>query len=189
MDPPTTTTSSDPPPSNLTDLTPHYTFPPFFTLQPNLTTRASQLSSWSTLIQSYARSSHLFSLSLLDALDSPLFHNKALGRRLSARDARVVVDWMASSEGGGRAEWKNRFYIFYRRPEEWAEVVEAWVERTGQKGTVLTLYELTESDAVSGEEFCGMPGELLGRCLGVLVKRGRAQVFGEGGGEGVKFLR
>jgi len=86
------------------------------------------------------------------------------------------------STGGGR------FWIFWRRPEEWASVIEAWVESTGQKGTVLTLYELTESEATGKEEFHGMDGVLLQRCLAVCVKRGRAQVFGGEGEMGVKFF-
>jgi ESCRT-II complex subunit VPS25 len=68
-------------------------------------------------------------------------------------------------------------------------VLEEWVERTGQRGTVLTLYEIAEGDASRREEFAGIDAELLQRSLGVCVKRGRAQVFGSGGeGEGVKFF-
>ncbi|KAF2189690.1 ESCRT-II complex, vps25 subunit [Zopfia rhizophila CBS 207.26] len=184
---------------------PHYSFPPFFTLQPVLSTRTSQLTSWSTLIQSYCRHNSFFTLSLIDALDTPLFHNRTLSRRLSLRDAKSVIDWMASPEGGNRAEWivapsskkkvgvegegeGGRFYVYWRRPEEWAGVIEEWVDRTGQKGTVLTLYEITESDATKKEEFHGMDGELLTKSLGMLVKRGKAQVFGSDGGEGVKFF-
>ena len=57
---------------------------------------------------------------------------------------------MVSEEGGRRAEWvgkdgekeKSSVWVWWRRPEEWAEVISGWVESTGQKGTVLTLYEL-----------------------------------------------
>lgn len=62
------------------------------------------------------------------------------------------------------------------------------MERTGQKGSVVTLYEITESDATKREEFWGMDAELLMRCLQVCVKRGKAQVFGSEGSEGVKFF-
>lgn len=119
------------------------------------------------------------------------------------RDARTVINWMASSEGGNRAEWigagaakkskdageeGGKCWVYWRRPEEWAALLEEWVERTGQKGTVLTLYELTESDATKREEFYGMDGELLQRSLGICVKRGKAQIFGAEGSEGVKFF-
>lgn len=85
-------------------------------------------------------------------------------------------------------ESKVKCWIYWRRPEEWASVLEEWVERTGQKGTVLTLYEIVESDGTRREEFWGMEMELLRKCLGVSVKRGRAQIFGSEGSEGVKFF-
>jgi ESCRT-II complex subunit VPS25 len=183
---------------------PHYSFPPFFTLQPVATTRSSQLQSWSTFIQSYCRFHRIFSLSLIDALSTPLFHNTALSRQLSLRDAKAILSWMASPEGGNRAEFISsgnkkksaadeseggRVWIYWRRPEEWAAALEEWVDRTGQKGTVLTLYEIVEGEASEREEFKGMDMELLRASLGVCVKRGRAQIFSSGGeGEGVKFF-
>ncbi|PVI08470.1 ESCRT-II complex, vps25 subunit [Periconia macrospinosa] len=198
------TTTSTPSTSDPYTYPPIYAFPPFFTLQPNPTTRSSQLHSWSTHIQAYARAHRLFTISLVDALPTPLFTNPIIGRSLSLRDARAVLSWMASPEGGNRAEWINptkklgkdaeegggggKAWIYWRRPEEWAAMLEEWVERTGQKGTVLTLYEITESDATRREEFWGMDGELLNRSLGICVKRGKAQVFGSEGSEGVKFF-
>lgn len=67
-------------------------------------------------------------------------------------------------------------------------MLEEWVEKTGQRGTVLTLYEIVEGDASAQEEFAGMDMELLTKSLGVCVKRGRAQIFGSEGSEGVKFF-
>ncbi|KAF2661311.1 ESCRT-II-domain-containing protein [Lophiostoma macrostomum CBS 122681] len=218
--------SHQPPPSTTTTTTIStttfafpalYSFPPFFTLQPVLSTRTSQLTSWSALIQSYCRHHRLWTLVLVDALDTPLFHNRDIGRRLSLRDARSVVAWMSSPEGGGRAEFissstssstsstsalkKSRVanaadadseagscYIYWRSPAEWASVLEDWVERTGQKGVVLTLYEIGEGDATRREEFWGMEERLLRKVVEVCSKRGRAQVFGSEGAEGVKFF-
>ncbi|OMP88272.1 Vacuolar protein-sorting-associated protein 25 [Diplodia seriata] len=180
---------------------PHYSFPPFFTLQPVAATRASQLASWSAHVQAHCRHHRRFQLSLIDALDTDLFWNKRLGKRLALRDARDVVDYMCGAEGGHRAEWVDgdkkksdgngeavRAWIYWRRPEEWASLIEGWVDATGQKNTVLTLYELTESDATASQEFHGMDAELLQKSLQVLVKRGRAQVFGSEDSLGVKFF-
>ncbi len=98
---------------------------------------------------------------------------------------------------GGRAEWisgtrgekkRDEAWIWWKRPEEWAEVLAGWVDRTGHKGTVLTFWELLNGDAVRGEEWVGMEEEVLARSLGVLVKKGKAQVFGEEGERGVKFF-
>ncbi|CAO2650372.1 Nn.00g016640.m01.CDS01 [Neocucurbitaria sp. VM-36] len=205
-----TTTTLQPSSSSTTDFQfpPHYFFPPFFTLQPVSSTRSSQLLSWSSLIQSYCRHNRIFSLSLIDALNTPLFNNAKLSRRLSLRDAKAILSWMASPEGGNRAEFigtsakkggksgagaggeeeGGRVWIYWRRPDEWAAALEEWVERTGQKGTVLTLYEIVEGDASRREEFYGMDMDLLQKSLGVCVKRGKAQVFGGEGSEGVKFF-
>jgi ESCRT-II complex subunit VPS25 len=147
-----------------------YNFPPFFTPQPNSTTRHSQLQKWSSLIQSWCRHHRTYRLSLVDAVDSPLFHNAALHKRLDLAEARVVVDWMTKKEeeggGGQRAEWiesasaggntipKSVAWIWWRRPEEWADVLVDWIDATGQRGVVLTVFELVQGEAtVSQGEF------------------------------------
>jgi ESCRT-II complex subunit VPS25 len=53
---------------------------------------------------------------------------------------------------------------------------------------VLTVYELREGEAVGGKEWVGMEEEMLRKVLGVLVKKGRAQVFGVEEEAGVKFF-
>lgn len=149
-----------------------YFFPPLFTLQPNTASRNAQFKKWSSLILSYCRHHRVWRLSIIDALDTPLFYNSELRKRLSLQDAREIVDWMTTREGSERAEWigregeKSIAWVYWRRPEEWAVVLADWVcallafgvgggpaeltgfqvEETGQKNTVLTLYELTEGD-------------------------------------------
>jgi len=105
---------------------------------------------------------------------------------------------MASKEGGERVEWignsktkagtSEKCWVYWRRPEEWAGVVEAWVDATGQKGSVLTLYELIHGEAIEKQEFFGMDLELLQKSLQVLVRRGKAQTFGQDDQQGVKFF-
>lgn len=91
----------------------------------------------------------------------------------------------------------------YARTELLNETIQ--VDATGQKNTVLTLYELTESDATASQgictprtvsesflittaEFHGMDAELLQKSLQVTVKRGKAQIFGSEDSLGVKFF-
>ncbi|KAL1842934.1 hypothetical protein VTJ49DRAFT_3722 [Mycothermus thermophilus] len=100
-----------------------------------------------------------------------LFHNRTINRRLSPADIREVIDFLRRD---GRAEYvggspppppprsgelstgtSGYAWIYWRSPEEWAALVEAWVDSTGQKGSVLTLYELIEGDGSRGT------GELL----------------------------
>jgi ESCRT-II complex subunit VPS25 len=77
-------------------------------------------------------------------------------------DAREMVEFMRKE---GRAEWigrgeeRNVAWVWWRNPEEWAGAIAEWVEETGQKNTVLTLYELTESEAtVSQGKYLGEKG-------------------------------
>lgn len=99
-----------------------------------------------------------------------LFHNRKLNRRLALADVREVIDFMrrdgrAEYVGGGGggdrdeargaaapagAGGRDLVWVYWRTPEEWAGLIEAWVDETAQKGTVLTLYELTEGEATRG---------------------------------------
>lgn len=192
---------SNPSPDTTFAFPPFYSFPPFFTLQPSATTQHAQIQKWGSLILAYTRAHRIFRLSLIDALDTPLFHNTRLNRKLSLSDAREMVDGLRKI---GRAEWidgagssskkdKNieantSAWIWWRTPEEWAEVLYAWIEDTAQKGSVLTLYELVSGEGTRGQEFYGMDVEILQRALAVLVKKGKAQVFGQEDQQGVKFF-
>ncbi|KAL4977519.1 ESCRT-II complex subunit-domain-containing protein [Aspergillus desertorum] len=175
---------------------PNYSFPPFFSLQPNANTRAVQLQRWSSLIQSWCRHHRIYKISLVEAIGSPLFRNTTLKKCLGLSDARTVLDWMAKGEeeggGGRRAEWidgtKNTAWIWWRRPEEWARLIANWIENTGQKNVVLTVYELIEGEATISQEWHRMDSEVMMKSLNVLVKQGKAQVFGSEGEEGVKFF-
>lgn len=103
---------------------------------------------------------------------------------------------MTRDEGGRRAEWIDggvgakggTAWVYWKRPEEWAEVIVGWVEDTGQKNTVLTLYELMNGEMTVGQDFHGMDSDLFHRSLAVLVKRGKAQIFGSEDQQGIKFF-
>ena len=169
-----------------------YSFPPFFSPQPTLQTRQAQLRKWSILIQKYCRHHRIYELSIVDALDTPLFYNAALRKRLSLKDAKEVIDYMASPDGDERADWlspeKASAWIWWRKPEEWATLIAAWVEETGQKGVVLTLYELVQGEATERQEFYGLDLRVLQKSMNTLVKKGKAQVFGTEDQQGVKFF-
>ncbi|KAK2053243.1 ESCRT-II complex subunit [Colletotrichum caudatum] len=123
------------------------------------------------------------------AAPEELFHNRALNKRLSLADAREVLDFMRKD---GRAEAlpasTDVFWIYWRTPDEWAAFVEGWIDETAQKGVVLTLYELTEGETTRGTEFHGLDPDLLAKALQILVKRGKAQIFGQEDSQGVKFF-
>ena len=159
-------TTTHAPPTDLLLSTPFYNFPATWTLQPNLATRDRQFKHWSSFIQRYCQSHRLWRLSVSDALQSALFHNSALRKRLNQTDVLEVLNWMSREEGGKRVEWvggergqRDVCWVLWRRPEEWAEVIVGWVEETGQKGVVLTLYELTEGETTTQQGMsCGFEG-------------------------------
>jgi len=99
------------------------------------------------------------------------------------------AEWVGDEKGKGRGSGEGgEFWVWWRNVEEWAGLIADWVDETAQKNTVLTLYELTESEATLSQEFHGMDPELLQKALSVLVKRGKAQVFGQEDQQGVKFF-
>lgn len=166
------------------------TFPPFYTLQPNLTTRARQLTLWSNLILSYFAHARSYRLSL-SSPPADLFANQSIHRALSEPDIRAVLDYMSLPANGARIEWidgRSACWVFWRTLAEWADLIYGWVDETGQKGSVLTVYELREGEAVGSKEWVGMEEEMLRKVLGVLVKKGKAQVFGLDESAGVKFF-
>ncbi|KAM4062940.1 ESCRT-II complex subunit [Hirsutella rhossiliensis] len=168
-----------------------YHFPAFFTRQTNLTTHHAQLSKWSALVLAYARHHRLFRLHLSAAADSDLFRNRRIDRRLSPADIRDLLDFMRRD---GRAEYLDAkdsgdvVFVHWRKPDEWAAVVEAYIEDSSQKDSVLTLYELTDGEATRGTELHGMDSQVLLKALNILVKRGKAQIFGQEDSLGVKFF-
>ena len=133
-----------------------YSFPPFFTLQTNVTTRHAQFTKWSALILSYARHHRIFQLSVSAAAETDLFHNKTLNRRLALADIKEVLEFMKKE---GRAEYvdgKNSdlVYLWWKTVDEWAGVVETFVEGLGQKGGVLTVWEMREGELTRGTGKC-----------------------------------
>ena len=138
-----------------------YHFPPFFTRQTNLTTHHAQLTKWSSLILSFCKHHRIHKLPLSPSSSSTtpettaptetLFHNPQINRRLSPADIKDVVAFMRKQ---GTAEPVSEdgdvVWVFWRRPEEWANSVERWVDETAQRGMVLTVYELTEGETCRG---------------------------------------
>lgn len=163
------------------DLTAIKSYPPFYTLQPNLTTRARQLELWSSLITSYCAANHIFRISI-STPPPDLFSNTAIKRSLKAADIKTVLESMGKS-----VEWlsadRSACFVWWRSVDEWADALVQWVEGTGQKGAVLTVYELRETG-----DWGGMEEVMLRKVLTLLTKKGKAAVFAVGDGEGVKFF-
>jgi len=76
--------------------------------------------------------------------------------------------------------------LYWRLPEEWAEVLYEWVTNTGQLNTILTFYEISDPPVPSA--LSGIPESLLRNAIAVLTKSGRAQLISISDGDGVRFF-
>uniref|UniRef100_A0A8C2ZD09 Vacuolar protein-sorting-associated protein 25 n=1 Tax=Cyclopterus lumpus TaxID=8103 RepID=A0A8C2ZD09_CYCLU len=129
-----------------------YSFPPFFTLQPNVDTRQKQLAAWCSLALSYCRHHKLYTLDVMEAQESPVFNNKKIERKLSMEAIQVVFEELRKK---GNLDWldknKSRCLVMWRRPEEWGKLIHQWVSKIGMVNSVFTLYELSNGDDTEGE--------------------------------------
>ncbi|WOO77150.1 Vacuolar protein-sorting-associated protein 25 [Vanrija pseudolonga] len=169
-----------------------WSFPPFFTLQPNPATQAHQLALWSEIVLGWARHDRVFAVNADSPDAGDVFVNKAINRKLLPPALKQVLAHMAK-EGHAAPEPPRQaatYLIFWRKPEEWGQIIYDWVSDNGMTGTILTFYDLTDGDLAETTEFRGLPDTLLRRSLDTLVKRGKAQLLrGEGeSGDGVRFL-
>ncbi|XP_062988267.1 vacuolar protein-sorting-associated protein 25 isoform X2 [Elgaria multicarinata webbii] len=162
-----------------------YSFPPFFTLQPNVDTRQKQLTAWCSLVLSYCRLNKLYTMTVPEAQESPLFNNWKLQRIL-----RPLV-WVCLS-CVGNLEWldknKSSFLIMWRRPEEWGKLIYQWVSKNGMTNSVFTLYELSNGEDTENEEFHGLEESMLLRALQSLQQEHKAEIITLDDGRGVKFF-
>lgn len=171
-----------------------YSFPPFFTLQPNTDTRQKQIEAWCSLILAYCRHHNIFVLDLPSAQSKslPLFHNQDIERRLSSDALKAVFDQLHSR---GQCEWldgkiKNSSLIYWKTPTEWGNLIYNWAVGTGNTNTVCTFFELKEGDDVAGEEFFGIDDRALINALQTLEKQRKAEIIRDENEDiqGVKFF-
>ncbi|XP_063901241.1 vacuolar protein-sorting-associated protein 25-like [Zophobas morio] len=159
-----------------------YSFPPFFTLQPNSQTKEKQLASWLELVLAYCKTRKLSRFNLNNESESELFFNDKISRKCSSELRLAIFKYMESK---GYAITKNdKDFII-----SWL-TVEDWIRNTNQFNSILTLYELRCGDYTANEEFHGLELEILKAALEFLEKTFRCQIFFDESGEnaGVKFL-
>ncbi|CAL1714314.1 unnamed protein product [Somion occarium] len=146
--------------------------PPFFTQQPNPATQAIVTEQWSRLILSYARHRQLFTVRVEDAEVTGAY----ILEQMAAKN-QLVYDPPKQSRSA---------LLYWRTPEEWAEVLHEWASTTGQLNTILTFYEIIEPPVPS--PLSGIPMQILRKAIHILTKTNRAQIIAVADGEGVRFL-
>ena len=184
-----------------------YSFPPFFTQQPNEDTRKKQLDAWCDLILAYCKHHRVYELDLIEAQNQELFSNKQIDRKCPLDFTSLIIDTLVKKN---RAEWilsselshknlksvspslKNRrCYIYWHTLEEWSKLIYDYVNRNGMQNTVCTFYELTEASECKREPFYKLDKEVLRRALLLLQQQRKAEIIqlDDGNSEqGVKFF-
>ncbi|XP_039372214.1 vacuolar protein-sorting-associated protein 25 isoform X1 [Mauremys reevesii] len=159
-------------------------------LQPNVDTRQKQMTAWCSLVLSYCRINKQYTMTVMEAQESPLFNNRKLQRKLPMESIQVVLEELRKK---GNLEWldknKSSFLIMWRRPEEWGKLIYQWVSKNGLTNSVFTLYELSNGDDTENEEFHGLEESMLLRALQALQQEHRAEIITLDEGRGVKFFQ
>jgi len=158
-----------------------YSFPPFFTIQPNAETKKKQLDIWTQLVLNYCRANKMFVLDKSDN-SSVLFNNREISRQLSLESITVILEYMKTKE---KIQWadekKDRCFVFWHSPAEWGTILFKYAQKNGLANSVETFFQLTNSSA----EFSGMDVRMLKICLRTLEDQGKAEIIGD---DGVKFF-
>ncbi|ORY20836.1 ESCRT-II complex subunit-domain-containing protein [Naematelia encephala] len=170
-----------------------WSFPPFFTIQPNPSTQTHQIQLWTALILSWAQHDRIWEINV-DAADGggEVFWNRTISRRLLPASIRAVLGQMVKDGQAvpEPAKQTSTYLLYWRRPEEWGNLIYDWISDNGMTNTILTFYEITDGDLSHTTEFREMPPNILRRALDTLIKKGKAQILSGLGeaGEGVRFL-
>jgi len=166
-----------------------YSFPPFFTLQPNSDTRKKQLEAWKSLILNYHKTNKIYTLDVTESQEGELFNNTQINRKLPIDAIYTILDELQQR---GNIEWldkgKKRCYIYWRTPEEWGQQIYKWAVNNGMTNSVCTFYEITQGDDTSEEEFHGLDEGVLTRALKALEGEKKAEIMDFDGSSGVKFF-
>jgi ESCRT-II complex subunit VPS25 len=158
------------------------TFPPFFTLQPTDSTRATQLEEWGKLLLAHCSSARV---STLPAYKSwPLWENAALHRSLPEEGRAAVAAHLITTR---RAAWLDDtrvgLRVYWKSVEEWAALVVQEAREHAFEGSTTTFLELTEPArhnyawAVEPERLRGLEPAVLKDALQLLAREGVVAIF------------
>ncbi|BET03055.1 Vacuolar protein [Nesidiocoris tenuis] len=163
-----------------------YSFPPFFTVQPNLQTRKAQLSAWCDLVLKYHKANNLYVLDVREAQGSPLFCNADINRKLSLEGiAEVMSELHRRANAEPLDKGKTRWHVLWHTIDEWASILYSWADETGQTGSVCTFYEITNA---SDQEFSGIDQDVLLKALRKLEQAKKVEIIHMDDAKGVKFF-
>ena len=161
-----------------------YSFPPFFTIQPNTDSWLKQQEMWIDLILAFQRHNQSFILNT-DPTAEP-FTNKSINRKIrrlivgtfGREGIALIIKQMIESK---QAEYiDGRCYIFWKTLQALTDEMLLHVQSTGKVGSICTFYELINESPIKG-----IDETILKKIIGKIAKDGKAIVFGS---DGVKFI-
>eukprot|EP00892_Ulva_mutabilis_P006091 jgi/Ulvmu1/3854/UM018_0073.1 len=165
-----------------------FSYPPYFTLQPNKESQAKQIELWKQLLLQYAKAKRKYKYYLKEDSCHP-FHNPMIQRSLSLEGRQAVCSALVAE---GKAEWVGKdqtvCLVTIQPVPLWASTIHD-VVRTRFTTSIVTIEELHSGDEARGTELEGLPEELIHRALQVLEKQGHVSMFSTDKGTGVKFAR
>ncbi|ODV61843.1 ESCRT-II subunit protein VPS25 [Ascoidea rubescens DSM 1968] len=196
-----------------------YNFPPFFTRQPNNQVLNSQLANWSNLIINYCEFHRIWVInnagnikSSSGSFDDELFHNHKINRKLNNEMFVEIFNYMLQNNlieifnndilnnfniantnmnvNKSKNSSKVNYIVYWKKPEEWAQLILDWVEKNGKSNSILTLYELTQNLSIKKEPFYGLHPFILLKSLKILSSDNRAKLMKDDNGQvvGVKIV-
>lgn len=147
---------------------------------------------WGSVILGYCQHKRIFALDIDAAEKTVLFNNESIKRKLNKEAITFFLDHLV---GQGKAEWtdkraKKRCIIFWRTPNEWADIIWKWVFDHGYTDSVLTVFELQHGDTSEGTEFHEIDDDILRRALAVIEKNKKCEIIrgSSSDTDGVKFF-
>mmetsp|Transcript_10924 Transcript_10924/g.17793 ORF Transcript_10924/g.17793 Transcript_10924/m.17793 type:complete len:185 (+) Transcript_10924:69-623(+) len=167
-----------------------WSFRPFFTLQPVVSTRDKQLKLWKELILQFCIQNNLHRLI---PSSFPYFKNASLDRELSSEGIHAVISYIIRS---GNAEWEDSaqtsLRIIWKTPEALAGEIYQWALKEDLIGSVSTVYELHSGEENQDSGFHGCDPVILRRALELLQNNDKCRILkgssNDPDEDGVKFL-
>ncbi|ODM95053.1 Vacuolar protein-sorting-associated protein 25 [Orchesella cincta] len=179
-----------------------YNFPPFFTLQPNPSTRSRQFEMWTKLLQSHCANANQFILTR----NEPLFTNNEISRDLSEEFITELFSYLIDNDHavpnkpgastvipkakGSKlpsAQGMDSLVIWFMPKERWFEKLYDYAKKNGlQNGGIATSFEILQD-----ESFTGMDDRVLAILLNAMMETRKCEVMLGGDGitiDGVKFF-
>lgn len=156
-------------------------------VQPHAKTKERQITTWCSLVLKYQKHKNKTTLDVSE--DTELFANEAINRKLPAEGRLFVLDELAKTQNAIALDKKRQQWeIYWYTLDEWANLLYNWAVESGQTNTVCTLFELTNGDHTTDQEFYGLDSTVLIKALRVLEKRGKCELIMFDDNQGVKFF-